>query len=128
MVGIQRIESGERRPDADDLVALAVVLGVSPSTLLMPSGVAAEDVVSASSIEVEAALLWDWLIARRPLPDESGPLLYERAAIRFFDRALPPWESITIEAGVLGSGEPSEFMKRTLLRKFYPDGVPDGDD
>jgi transcriptional regulator with XRE-family HTH domain len=35
-VGLGRIESGERRLDVDVLIALAVALGVSPTTLLTP--------------------------------------------------------------------------------------------
>jgi transcriptional regulator with XRE-family HTH domain len=34
--GITRIEGGDRRVDVDDLVALAIVLGVSPNVLLLP--------------------------------------------------------------------------------------------
>lgn len=35
-LGLRRLESGQRRVDADDLAALAVVLGTSPAALLMP--------------------------------------------------------------------------------------------
>jgi hypothetical protein len=35
-LGLRRIESGDRRVDVDDLMALAMALGVSPVTLLMP--------------------------------------------------------------------------------------------
>jgi hypothetical protein len=36
VLGLRRIERGERRVDVDDLVALAVVFGVSPERLLRP--------------------------------------------------------------------------------------------
>ena len=36
-LGLRRIESGERRVDADDLVALALALDVTPLALLLPS-------------------------------------------------------------------------------------------
>lgn len=35
-LGLRRLEAGQRRVDADDLTALAVVLGTSPASLLMP--------------------------------------------------------------------------------------------
>jgi transcriptional regulator with XRE-family HTH domain len=35
-LGLRRIESGDRRVDVDDLMALAAALDVSPATLLMP--------------------------------------------------------------------------------------------
>jgi transcriptional regulator with XRE-family HTH domain len=36
VLGLRRIERGERRVDVDDLFALSVVLRVSPLTLLLP--------------------------------------------------------------------------------------------
>jgi hypothetical protein len=36
VLGLRRIEHGERRVDADDLVALAAVFGVAPELLLDP--------------------------------------------------------------------------------------------
>ena len=36
-LGLRRIETGERRVDADDLVALAFVFDVSPLALLLPT-------------------------------------------------------------------------------------------
>jgi transcriptional regulator with XRE-family HTH domain len=41
-LGIHRIENGERRVDADDLVTLSVALGVSPVSLLTPHYLTAE--------------------------------------------------------------------------------------
>jgi transcriptional regulator with XRE-family HTH domain len=46
VLGLRRIESEERRVDADDLVALAIVLGVSPVTLLMPYTIDEDEPVS----------------------------------------------------------------------------------
>lgn len=37
-LGLSRIESGQRRVDADDLMALASALGAAPNILLMPGG------------------------------------------------------------------------------------------
>lgn len=88
-LAVRRIETSERRVDADDLVALAVALGVSPVTLLMPSGVAGDDVVTVAGTEFKAAVLWEWLIAEWPFP---GSGLAE-----FFARALPPWKLAVVE-------------------------------
>lgn len=43
VLGLRRIESEERRVDADDLVALAIVLNVSPVRLLMPYTIDEDD-------------------------------------------------------------------------------------
>ena len=50
-LGLRRIESEDRRVDVDDLVALALALGVSPITLLMPETASRDDVVKATGRE-----------------------------------------------------------------------------
>jgi hypothetical protein len=39
-LGLRRIEKGERRVDVDDLLALCLVLGITPVDLLVPKDVA----------------------------------------------------------------------------------------
>src|SRR5688572_416451 len=57
--GLHRLENGKRRVDADDLVALAMALEVSPVTLLMPftaqGSVELTDTISADALDA-----WDW--------------------------------------------------------------------
>lgn len=48
VLGLRRIERGERRVDVDDLMALAHVLGVVPTKLLVPSGETSEEVAAAA--------------------------------------------------------------------------------
>jgi|SRR4051794_7697641 transcriptional regulator with XRE-family HTH domain len=71
-LGLSRIEAGTRRVDADDLVALAVALGVNPSRLLMPDG--AGDQVVNITMEVAAPewAAWQWADGRHPLPTRPG--------------------------------------------------------
>ncbi|WP_332758910.1 helix-turn-helix domain-containing protein [Streptomyces sp. MT206] len=66
--GITRMEKAERQVTVDELVALAVALGVSPAALLLPltpSGDEAVDVTGAGS--ASAADAWAWASSRRPL-------------------------------------------------------------
>ncbi len=86
-LGIRRIESGERRVDADDLVALALALDVSPATLLMPETDSPEAPVELVSVAepVDAHSFWNWLVAAWPL-DESGLSVMEFAA-----NSWPKW-------------------------------------
>lgn len=87
-VGIRRIESGERRVTPDDLMALAVVLGVSPASLLMPdlATVAQDDLVPITGWQkpITASVVWRWLTAWEPLIHGTFGT--------FVDRALPSWE------------------------------------
>lgn len=75
-LGLHRIESGDRRVDVDDLIALAVALKVSPVTLLMPKVDSAEpeDRVemtgtdpSGPPVLIPAQAVWEWLTAQRPI-------------------------------------------------------------
>lgn len=92
-LGISRIENGSRRVDVDDLVAISVVLGVSPSTLLMPARSDSDDPIDAKDLVVttgwhvpmSAKALWDWLIAAEPLFGDSD-------MTAFVNRSWPIWE------------------------------------
>lgn len=68
-LGLRRLEAGERRVDADDLAALAVALGTSPATLMMPEADRPGDAVpvTGSDGRVPAESVWDWLTAQLPL-------------------------------------------------------------
>jgi transcriptional regulator with XRE-family HTH domain len=88
-VGIRRIENGERRVTPDDLVALAVVLGVSPATLLMPEGATKpNDLVEVTGWHkpVPAGHVWRWLTAKTPFVKGFPSFM------AFVDRSWPSWE------------------------------------
>jgi transcriptional regulator with XRE-family HTH domain len=91
-LGLRRIESGDRRVDADDLMALAVALGVSPISLLLPGMPGADQRVAMVEVTgighpVPAEELWYWLKAQPGPPSwisVSSPL--------FTANAQPAWE------------------------------------
>lgn len=64
-VGIRRIESGERRVTVDDLMALAVALGVSPASLLYPNTADATDMLEITGLRnpEHARVIWEWMSA-----------------------------------------------------------------
>lgn len=128
-VGIRRIESGERRVTADDLVALSLALGVSPSTLLMPARDAEDNPIEAAteidatgfSNPIAAQTFWEWLLAADPL-DENVSL--------FIERSWPVWVQRTWH-------EQARAAQKKAMEGLYrnmPGGVPqesagtDGDD
>lgn len=66
--GITRMEKAERQVTVDDLVALAVVLGVSPSALLLPLADRPDEqieITGGGSVPAETA--WDWADGLTPL-------------------------------------------------------------
>lgn len=69
--GITKAEKGDRRVDVDDLVPLALALGITPNTLLMPDA----DWLGARTVhELTPAVagtaeeLWQWAQGETPLP------------------------------------------------------------
>ncbi|WP_185909603.1 helix-turn-helix domain-containing protein [Streptomyces sp. WAC01280] len=66
--GVTRMEKGDRHVTSDDLAALAILFGVSPSALLLPL-----DDNPASTVEITGAgarpadKAWDWVDGKRPL-------------------------------------------------------------
>jgi 8-oxo-dGTP pyrophosphatase MutT (NUDIX family) len=94
-LGLSRIERGERRVDADDLVALALALGVNPSALLLPRDVRPDALVTLTdSQRASASDAWAWADGRRPLP--SGGVFTRstadlHVAVDFAAHARPEW-------------------------------------
>lgn len=68
---VAKVESGERRVDVDDLVALAIGLNVSPVRLLMPDHSGGEAVELTASTVVPAWAAWQWGRGAAPLPTLS---------------------------------------------------------
>lgn len=71
--GITRMEKAERHMTADELVAMAIVFGVSPSALLLPLEDAddvAIEVTGAGPVPADTA--WDWMDGKRPLQWTDG--------------------------------------------------------
>ena len=68
-LGLSRIEKGNRRVDADDLVALALALDVNPSALLLPrTGRGDDEIELTAGRRASARDAWDWADGDSPLP------------------------------------------------------------
>jgi transcriptional regulator with XRE-family HTH domain len=87
-LGLRRIESGQRRVDADDLVALAVALDASPIILLMPNSETGDESVALTGADggVETRRLWHWLVAEYPLTGDTAEVVAS-----FLFRSIPRW-------------------------------------
>ena len=103
-LGLSRIEAGLRRVDADDLVALAVALGASPISLLLPAGTSQDAEVQITAARGgKAKRMWSWLSASYPL---------DGSVLQFYSDALPPWERVAVE-DALGAANPGPSGTRT---------------
>ena len=69
--GITRIESGERRVSVDDVVALAVVLGVTPNQLMFPAMASRPGVTYGvplvGTVVAQDTDIWAWATGDSPL-------------------------------------------------------------
>jgi transcriptional regulator with XRE-family HTH domain len=69
--GITKIEKGERRVDVDDLMALALALGVTPNALLLPhmelAGLISYEGPLAPRQNARAEEMWAWATGELPL-------------------------------------------------------------
>lgn len=62
VLGLRRIERGERRVDVDDLVALAVVLAASPVDLMVPGDVDDDEPYGVTpEVSTTAAVAREWI-------------------------------------------------------------------
>ncbi|MBP2398657.1 helix-turn-helix domain-containing protein [Glutamicibacter protophormiae] len=74
--GLQKIEAGTRRVDADELMALAVALNVNPNALLFPANSPSDDMseqVTAAPKGQTEGEIWEWANGLRLL-DNQEPL------------------------------------------------------
>lgn len=129
--GLRKIESGGRRVDVDDLLALAIVLGVSPASLLMPmrkgedgaEEVQADDLVPITGWHkaITASAVWDWLIAADALIGGDADML-----LSFYQRALPAWKREEVTKQYRAWRE--NFRKEAQKDMFNQLGWTDGND
>lgn len=96
-LGLRRIETGDRRVDADDLVALAAALRVSPVALLNPDAEDDQDPVEVTGVgTVPAHRAYDWLVGQ-PLPGTSDSDYWMSMLL-----SAPTWEVKQWPAGTIG--------------------------
>jgi hypothetical protein len=120
-LGIRRIEAGDRRVDVDDLVAIALALGVSPSTLLVPKTETVDDPVAVTGVKggVRVGRLWGWLTAEHPLTGDTAD-----SVIGFLYRAIPSW-LFGARIDVVESG--TKPTRKLTIRRYDSDQVFDGE-
>lgn len=73
-LGLRKIESQDRRVDADDLMALAVALGTNPNALLFPPSANGRHILTLTAVGMEiASSVWKWAKGVAPLDDSLVP-------------------------------------------------------
>lgn len=94
-LGLRRIEAGTRKVDPDDLVALALVLDVSPVTLLMPDTAdETEQVTLTETRKCDAGRLWAWLGGGTSIEPGVNSIEYQLSGV------LPSWLKAQLLANI----------------------------
>jgi transcriptional regulator with XRE-family HTH domain len=65
--GVSKIERGKRGVDVDELVALALALGVTPNRLLLTPDAGEQPVTLAPDLAVSERAAWQWATGEVPL-------------------------------------------------------------
>lgn len=124
-LGLRRIEEGDRRIDVDDLVALAVALGVSPITLLMPDTAEPNSDIGVTAIgDLPAIEYWQWMRTELPVRTDVSQVTEN---LEFQWRSKPAWlhaELVTRRPGDSMSPEAIRAAADEVERK---QGVERGD-
>lgn len=137
-LGLRRLEAGERRVDVDDLMALAVVFGVSPLTILLPADgtrFAASEMTGVTGRQVSHNTQWLWALGEEPLelPDLGQTTQARREVAVFQDRAKPDVDPRSLVLDYWEGNDP-EAQEVEALKQIEELGVsqglapPDGDD
>jgi transcriptional regulator with XRE-family HTH domain len=145
---VTKAEQAARRTDADDLVAFALALGVTPNSLLLPADPeAAGGHKLTPGVSGTATGLWEWAQGEVPLP--AGPAAEwagqgRRGALEFSLRTRPYLRSARNAArdvfnpglhglalavlGALASGAtPAQVRRVVELYILLPVVLPDGE-
>lgn len=101
VLGLRRIERGERRVDVDDLIALAWALSVPPAALLFPVG-KADEIAILPGVEIHPDLALQWFVGEAP-PVNSAREVAAGVDLSEFDRAALPMLLYRAEREAMGA-------------------------
>lgn len=121
---LAKVERAERRVDVGDLAAIAVALGVSPASLLLPLTAKVGDPVEITGGgTVDALRAWEWGIGRLPLKFAQGEERTELAEFELYGRPqwLKDYVRYSVQAGVSEPARPTAAAQERMasLKERY---------
>jgi len=127
--GITKIEQGERRVDADDLVALAIALNVTPNRLLLPDHASQDpnevgEVFLAPKISAPEWVAWSWAMGEEPLWDTPWSEVPRSDVIERFRRENVRHEAPSTFTGPIESVEEHQETIDALKEVAEAGGIP----
>lgn len=120
-LGLRRIESGARRVDADDLVALALALDVSPLALLLPTEPSS---LVPKGDRYTAERIWHWARGDEPLTGDALTFIRDSKPLEWPEiEALLRRTAGLNELNESVAGAVSSVSSRTRARKRSEDAA-----
>jgi transcriptional regulator with XRE-family HTH domain len=125
---VSKIEQDARRVDADDLIALALVLGVNANSILLNRRARRTDVLDlTATFRQRADVVWDWADGREPMPahqvDEGGVVRRTLAEqLEFAATARPALAARLGHSAALAIGQLAAAVQGILLYLDEGDG------
>ncbi len=120
---LSKLERRDRRVDVDDLVALAVALGVSPSRLLLPETADPEDVDLTPALRCTSDEAWRW--AAGVLPLRRGKVVLDLDAVQAFAQQCAPHEAHDLTASGIVAHQRVVVPFQKAARAALSTGVPE---
>jgi transcriptional regulator with XRE-family HTH domain len=101
--GLNKIEQRHRSVDVDDLMALALALGVNANALLLPPDVSAESVALTEKVSARGFRAWEWATGEAPLDAPDSTWLRLSELTEWFEMTRPhkPPEEIAAEVAAV---------------------------
>jgi transcriptional regulator with XRE-family HTH domain len=98
---LSRIENQSRGVDVDDLMAIAVVLNVSPLGLLLPVALRPSDMIQTTGLpSADRAMdVWRWAVGSAPIATSEQMEDAVSDIATYHTQSLPPWLSVKIGPG-----------------------------
>ncbi len=130
---ISKTETGERRIDIDDLVALAIALRSTPSRILLTAGAAETELVELMpEVSVSELDAWMWATGEKPLPKgcdaPSLQMAIEDDRERWFATENRPHRPPEAPAGILFRDHPELVRAMTaVIRQALQLGIGKSD-
>lgn len=115
---VGKIEREQRQVNVDDLAALAVIFGVSPSALLLPLTDKASDpveVTGGGTVAAEDA--WSWANGDRPLRYAEGREPTQQMEHQLY--GVPQWIRATVQGPVTAKLTPDGAARADAFREAF---------
>lgn len=129
--GLSKLEHGDRKVDADDLVALAIALNVSPLAILLPPTRTPNEIAEVTGAKGLARDLWGWATGDTPREMDGDYEDILSQVSEFRSSSIPWWLSLKTEVpsdNLHPDAREREFKRLASLNEWFGFALAEEDD